>query len=779
MSKDIEIKVNVDTSSAETSVNGLDSSLNKLGNTSSTTTSKVDKLNKETKSSKSGMDNLSSSAKKAASAETQMGNAASTASTKVGKLANTTGQANNAVVEMGRVASDAEYGLRGMGNNISQLATQIFQLMASQTQATTATKTNTVATSTNAITTKSAANASKGASTAIAGQTAVTAAATTTTLGFVGAMKAIGSVMMGPLGFLFLIQGAIAAITAWANSTDDSVESTDEFADSMSKLTKEINDNNAAQQNLNQTISSYVTRSYEMAAVAQEQTRVGDDAAAALALYNEKVAEAEKLEGQLADKKYFRSGLETMLTKAVKDASNAMIEYDALLKEAIRLENEMIELKKEANAPDKGTLKYWQMQLADQKKEQTNNSNNAIEFQAYADKMAEIQKEIDAITGGPKGKGTKDTSEKDKAAIDKEINAHLDKHKTLQKAEVDAANRKYDKLAEDAEKYGYKVVEIESARIHAIADITEEYSLLEQEKEVERNQRKNDLALDQQQWEDDNIETPYAKYLAKQDTIELEMEQLTERYETEREMYKDDKEKMLELEADYLDASQELNQNAADLTKKRAEQLAADELAIQTAYEEAVVDLRDASFNAAEGGFDLIKKLSGENKTLQGIAIVGENAVAVAKVIVDTIATNKKLGSTVKVEAAKSIASAASNDYAAAAMHGTASATAAAGIVSNNIEAGTSIAASVGAAATGLAALGESGNLSGGTAPSGSGGGGEIPAPTFNLVEGSEGNQIQQSIQNAGNVPVRAYVVAQDVTSQQSLDRQIEANSGL
>ena len=779
MSKDIEIKVNVDTSSAETSVNGLDSSLNKLGNTSSSTTSKVDKLSKTTKSSKSGMDSLSNSAKKAASAETQMGNAASTASTKVGKLANTTGQANNAVVEMGRVASDAEYGLRGMGNNISQLATQIFQLMASQTQATTATKTNTVATSANAITTKSAANASKGASTAIAGQTAVTAAATTTTLGFVGAMKAIGSVMMGPLGFLFLIQGAIAAITAWANSSDDSVESTDEFADSMSELTKRINENNAAQENLNQTISSYVTRSYAMAAVSQEQENVSNDAANALALYNEKVAEAEKLEGQLADKKYFRSGLEGELTRAVNAASNAMIEYDALLKEAVRLENEMIKLKKEANAPEAGSLKYWQMQLADQKKEQTNNSSNAIEFQAYADKMAEIQKEIDAITGGPKGKGPKDTSEKDKAAIDKEIQMHKDKHKTLQKAEVDAANRKYDKLAEDAEKYGYKTVEIESARIHAIADITEEYSLLEQESIVEANQRKNDLALNQQQWEDDNIETPYAKYLAKQDTIELEMEQLTERYETERVMYKDDKEKMLELEADYLDASQELNQNAADLTRARAEQLAADELAIQKEYEAAVVDLRDASFDAAEGGFDLLARLSDENKTLQGIAIVGENAVAVARIITETVATNKELTSTAISETAKSIGAYAEYDFAGGAMHNTAAGIASAGIITNNIEAGTSIAASVGAAATGLAALGESGNLTGGGgAPSGSGGA-DIPAPTFNLVEGSEGNQIQNSIQNAGDVPVRAYVVAQDVTSQQSLDRQIEANSGL
>ena len=69
------------------------------------------------------------------------------------------------------------------------------------------------------------------------------------------------------------------------------------------------------------------------------------------------------------------------------------------------------------------------------------------------------------------------------------------------------------------------------------------------------------------------------------------------------------------------------------------------------------------------------------------------------------------------------------------------------------------------------------------------GGGSSTPPPTaaaaappsFNLVEGTEGNQIQNSIDgqfnNAG--PLKAYVVGSDVTSQQSLDRQIESDSGI
>ena len=774
--KDVNIKITVDTGSADADVNRLENSVESLGDTSSSASSKVGQLEKTVKTSKGGMDSLSNSAKRAANAETQMGNAASTASTKVGKLANTTGQANNAVVELGRVASDAEYGLRGMGNNISQLATQIFQLMASETSATKAVQKNTVVTKTNAITTKTAATASKGASAAVATQTAVTAVATKTTLGFVGAMKAIGGVMMGPLGFLFLIQGAIAAITAWANSSDDSVESTDEFGESMKALTKYVNENNEAQENLNNTISSYIDRSYEMAAVTEEQKRVRDDATAALALYNEKVALTEKLEERLKTQKSNRARFEKLLTKAVRDASNAMIEYEALVKESIRLGNEKKRLQDEANAPAKGTLKYWQMQLADQKKEQTNNSDNAVEFQKYADKIKGIQKEIDSITGGKAKKGPKDTSARDKSLIDAELIRHADKAKTLEKIEVDAANRKYDKLAEDAKKYGYKTAEIEEARKLSLSEIEDKYVLLGEEKQLEADERKNELSLNQQKWEDDNLTDPYAKYLAKLETNELEIEQLETQYATEREMYKDDKDKLLELEYEYLESSQALNQEAGDIKLNRAQKLAEQELKVQEEYEEAVVELREASRDAAEGAFNLLGKLAGENKALQGIAIVGENAVAVARVITDTVATNKVLSSTATIETAKAVAAKAAGNIPGGLMHTLAASTAVKGIATNNIQAGTSIAASVGAAAKGLAALGESGSVSGGSAPPAAE---ANPAPSFNLVEGSEGNQIQNSIQSAGDTPVRAYVVAQDVTSQQSLDRQIESNSGV
>jgi len=60
----------------------------------------------------------------------------------------------------------------------------------------------------------------------------------------------------------------------------------------------------------------------------------------------------------------------------------------------------------------------------------------------------------------------------------------------------------------------------------------------------------------------------------------------------------------------------------------------------------------------------------------------------------------------------------------------------------------------------------------GGTSPSASsGGGGGSSAPQFNLVGQSSTNQLSQTIANQQKQPIKTYVVAGDVTTQQGLDR--------
>jgi hypothetical protein len=46
-------------------------------------------------------------------------------------------------------------------------------------------------------------------------------------------------------------------------------------------------------------------------------------------------------------------------------------------------------------------------------------------------------------------------------------------------------------------------------------------------------------------------------------------------------------------------------------------------------------------------------------------------------------------------------------------------------------------------------------------------------APQFNVVGASGINQVAQSINQKSNQPIKAYVVSKDVTTAQSLDRNI------
>ena len=96
-------------------------------------------------------------------------------------------------------------------------------------------------------------------------------------------------------------------------------------------------------------------------------------------------------------------------------------------------------------------------------------------------------------------------------------------------------------------------------------------------------------------------------------------------------------------------------------------------------------------------------------------------------------------------------------------------------IALNNVSTGIGIAANIAATAKGLKALG------GGSAPTGSAGGGDgggaptMSAPQFNVVGQSGVNQLATLNQQ----PIQAYVVSGQITSQQALDRNRLENATL
>ena len=221
-----------------------------------------------------------------------------------------------------------------------------------------------------------------------------------------------------------------------------------------------------------------------------------------------------------------------------------------------------------------------------------------------------------------------------------------------------------------------------------------------------------------------------------------------------------------ELERSQEESLQLMRDEFAQTDLDRANKMAEDTKALgvqKVADAKAVADaeaaIRQGNLSNIGAGFALLGQLAGKNKALQAAALIGESAVGIAKTVINTQAAN----------------SAATLKYALL-PGGVALAAAERSI--NNVSAGISIASNIAATSKGLSQLGGGGAAPSGGAPRG-GGGGSAPAPiqsqapAFNVVGASGTNQLASAIGGQSQQPTRAYVVANDVTSAQSMQRAI------
>ena len=183
------------------------------------------------------------------------------------------------------------------------------------------------------------------------------------------------------------------------------------------------------------------------------------------------------------------------------------------------------------------------------------------------------------------------------------------------------------------------------------------------------------------------------------------------------------------------------------------------EVANEKAVADAKAAIRQGNLNNVGAGFALLGQLAGKNKALQSAALIGESAVGIAKTVINTQAAN----------------SAAVLKYA---LIPGGFALAAAEKSINNIGAGISIATNIAATAKGLSQLKGGGSAPSGGSVGGRGGGGSAPSapslpPSFNVVGQSDTNQLADAIGGQSKIPQRSFVVANDVTSAQSMDRNI------
>ena len=178
--------------------------------------------------------------------------------------------------------------------------------------------------------------------------------------------------------------------------------------------------------------------------------------------------------------------------------------------------------------------------------------------------------------------------------------------------------------------------------------------------------------------------------------------------------------------------------------------------------EKAVADqkkaIQDAAFKLAENAIGFLSAIAGKNKVMQKAAIIAESAIGIAKMIMANNTAN--------------IAALATPQAVA-----TSGASAVPVITMNNISTGLGVASSIAATAKALSALG------GGSAGSG-GGAAALPqgasaTPQVGFQKSAE-NQIGATIANNTNAqpPIQAFVVANEVTTAQTLNRnKIDANS--
>ena len=242
----------------------------------------------------------------------------------------------------------------------------------------------------------------------------------------------------------------------------------------------------------------------------------------------------------------------------------------------------------------------------------------------------------------------------------------------------------------------------------------------------------------------------------KRDLEELNSVKLSAEEKAKARLAIEEKYKILEGEAKVKDDETEKAEKQKKLDEAKSD--ADKQIAIDQAVADAKLAIQNQALDTAAQGIGVLKGLFEKNKGLQKAALVAESAIGISKIIINTQAAN----------------AAARLKYAL--LPGGAG-LAAAEITLNKIGAGIGIAANLAATAKGLSSLGGGSAGGGGSVGGDSGSGASSPAPSFNVVGNSGVNQIAQTLGN--QQPVQAYVVANNVTTQQSLDRNIVSNASL
>jgi len=222
------------------------------------------------------------------------------------------------------------------------------------------------------------------------------------------------------------------------------------------------------------------------------------------------------------------------------------------------------------------------------------------------------------------------------------------------------------------------------------------------------------------------------------------------------EIEKEHKRKLSELDTEYYASEADKSIKSTADAKIQSDE----RIRIAQAEAQQKKDIQEAQFGLADAAVGFLKQIAGKNKAIQKAAIIAENAIGIGKMIIANNAAN--IGALATPQAIL-----------------TSGASAVPVIAMNNIKTALGVATTIASTAKALSSLG--GGSAGGAPSIGGGGGGGVASapPSFNVVGASATNQLAQTIGQKEQQPVKAYVVSNDVTTAQSLNRNIISSATL
>jgi hypothetical protein len=331
--------------------------------------------------------------------------------------------------------------------------------------------------------------------------------------------------------------------------------------------------------------------------------------------------------------------------------------------------------------------------------------------------------------------------------------AELDNQTKLKKIRSDAARERSQKNKENADKQRQETQQANNEQNKLQKQLQDEITLSLISNERDRAATKLEMDLENAKKE---IENGKATTKEKNESIALLEQQYMVNLRLMKEKWaqedKDKKDKQTEQEL-------EDEKNRQEKFNQLRQEGLQNALKIEQDFANAKQSIRDAELNAVSTGISILGQLGEKNKDIQKVALIAENAVAIARTV---IAANQSILETrAKANAIPAFIGPGipNPSYIAAQIIATKN------ILATKINAATSIAGIVAATAKGLSALGGGSAGGGGNVGGGGGGGTQANAPLTPQAQSTLLNQGQ--INQLASATSRAFVLESDVSGSQ------------